>query len=1068
MKKSILFFIIPIVMTILISLYFFSDSPLTERDRYEQFLLQKAIAFSEDEKIPEDELKAPDEPGMAAFQEYKKTVDPALRYVPKKRLLKAYKYTTQMEQLKEASDYEAPLEWTETGADMGGRTRAIMFDPNDPTYNKVWAGGVTGGLWYIDDITSASAQWVPIGDFWSSLAISSISYDPNNTEIFYVGTGEAETATVTYRESSGLGVGIYKSTDGGVNWALLESTENFQYITDIAVRNESGISVIYACVVSGTYEGPDHESQPEDGLYRSTNGGQTWNQVLPDISGSNDPYSPADIEIAANGRIFVGTMENLDLKGGATVLYSDNGLSGSWTIYDHYNDVISADDNRNIPTRTIIAVSPSDPNRVYAQFAGGSFGGFSYSNGKYIAQSQDGGATWSSVPIPDDNWSTLAWHCFILQVDPSNPDVLFTGGLDLWKSSNAGSTWDRVSNWSLMYDGGGGAYVHADQHNIQYKPESPNSAIFSTDGGVFLSSTSNQNFPVFVERNKGYNTLQFYSCAINPLAGNNEFLAGAQDNGTTLHKGSPVDINDMISGGDGAFCFWDENEANIFITSYQRSRYQIWHNDSKVYSDNERTGTFISPGDYDYENNILYSNAVESFPNTKNVLYRLSDIPANPTREIINIGTTSNLPFSCITYSPYSLAETSTLFVGSESGKLYKVTNAQSNSPTAVEIGSNAFPSAYMSCVAVGESEDELLVVFSNYGVSSVWLTKDGGGTWLEKEGNLPDMPIRWAVFHPENNNQALLATEIGVWATKTLNAVEPEWTPAKDGMANVRVDMLRLRKSDNTILAATHGRGLFYAEYLVDESPATTILSYEEPFDESLNDCLSYSVLGDTKGWYWYENDKTVGMNGYNSGELEEDWLILPGINFDNYLNEGMKFDSWYKYGSDDADNYLKLLYSSVYPGTGDPSEYTWTEIPYTQPTDAETWTFSGNIDLRSIVGTSVYLAFKYHYNPGSYRLWQVDNLFIYEGFVGVTPAINIVDAAQVYANNDRIYFKFNNIPKEEPRVEVFNTVGQKVFSCSLVPNTLSSFRLNEKPGIYIVRLRTDGRTQTQKVIIR
>jgi len=373
-----------------------------------------------------------------------------------------------------------------------------------------------------------------------------------------------------------------------------------------------------------------------------------------------------------------------------------------------------------------------------------------------------------------------------------------------------------------------------------------------------------------------------------------------------------------------------------------------------------------------------------------------------------------------------------------------------------------------MSCVAVGESEDDLLVVFSNYGVSSVWLTKDGGETWLEKEGNLPDMPIRWAVFHPENNGQALLATEIGVWATKTLNAVEPEWAPAVDGLANVRVDMLRLRKSDNTVLAATHGRGLFYAEYLMDESPATTTLPYEEPFTESLNDCLSYSVLGDTRDWFWYENGQTARMNGYDSGETEEDWLILPGINFDSYLDEGMKFDSWFKYGTDDADNYLKLLYSSDYPGTGDPSSYTWTEIPYTQPSEADTWTFSGNIDLTSITGSLVYLAFKYHYTAGSYRLWQVDNLFIYEGFVGVTTPIEITDETEVYAYNNRIYFKFNSIPQEEPRVEVFNTVGQKIFNCKLAPNTQSSFVLNEKPGIYIVRLYMEGRIQTQKVTIR
>jgi hypothetical protein len=153
------------------------------------------------------------------------------------------------------------------------------------------------------------------------------------------------------------------------------------------------------------------------------------------------------------------------------------------------------------------------------------------------------------------------------------------------------------------------------------------------------------------------------------------------------------------------------------------------------------------------------------------------------------------------------------LFVGTTSGQLFKVTNAQSNLET-TEIGSDNFPTANISCIAIGDNEDNLLVTFSNYGVSSVWLTIDGGESWVEKESDLPDMPIRWAIFHPENNGQALLATEIGIWWTNTLNESNTEWIPSIDGMANVRVDMLKLRRSDNVVLAASHGRGLFTSQY--------------------------------------------------------------------------------------------------------------------------------------------------------------------------------------------------------------------------------------------------------------
>ena len=148
--------------------------------------------------------------------------------------------------------------------------------------------------------------------------------------------------------------------------------------------------------------------------------------------------------------------------------------------------------------------------------------------------------------------------------------------------------------------------------------------------------------------------------------------------------------------------------------------------------------------------------------------------------------------------------------------------------------------------------------------------------------------------------------------------------------------------------------------------------------FDADLGDCYTYSVSGASKEWIWDSGDQAAYMNGYNSGDVEEDWLIIPGINFDNYSNEYMTFDTWYKYGSDDADNYLKLVYSTNYSGTGDPSGSTWTELAYTQPSTAETWTSSGIVDLSAITGTSVYIAFKYHYNSGSYRTWEVDNIVV------------------------------------------------------------------------------------------
>ena len=213
---------------------------------------------------------------------------------------------------------------------MGGRTRTLKFDPNDPNKSKAWSGGVTGGLWYNDNILSNNSNWNNVNDLWDNLVVSCIAFDPNNPNVMYVGTGEANTAIVTYRESSGRGVGLWKSVDSGITWQLLQSTEEFSYITDIEIDSNSNV---YIGVVSGTYYGLQ-ESLPSDGLYRSSNFGNTWEQVLPNINSDTTPYAPSDIEISSNGRIFVGTMKNINGNGGSTILYSDSGNKNDWFIYD--------------------------------------------------------------------------------------------------------------------------------------------------------------------------------------------------------------------------------------------------------------------------------------------------------------------------------------------------------------------------------------------------------------------------------------------------------------------------------------------------------------------------------------------------------------------------------------------------------------------------------------------------------------------------------------------------------------------------------------------------------------
>ena len=363
------------------------------------------------------------------------------------------------------------------------------------------------GLWYNNNINDENSQWVSVNDFWDNLSVSVITYDPNNSNIFYVGTGEANTATITYRESSSKGVGVWKSIDAGITWSLLESTENFDYITDIEISNNNGQSEVYLGVASGTYQGDVHESEPSDGVYKSTNGGITWSQVLPNILNSNTPYTPSDIEVFSNGKILVGTMKNLNGLGGATILSSNSGNPNSWNINSYFQETIMNSNQNNIPGRIILSSSQSNPNFVYGVVGAGYLNNmnFNLSHGDYIIKSNNSGESWNFINLPTDygnEWASLAWHALAISVHPENPNIVFIGGLEVYRSLNGGETWQNLSDWDLMYYGGGSRYVHADIHSIVFQPNNYDAITISSDGGLFNSINATDSEPIFMKETK--------------------------------------------------------------------------------------------------------------------------------------------------------------------------------------------------------------------------------------------------------------------------------------------------------------------------------------------------------------------------------------------------------------------------------------------------------------------------------------------------------------------------------------------------------------------------------------
>ena len=796
-------------------------------------------------KIGRTELKGPDK---STFRDAIMTMNPSTGEINRENI-RDFLRDASKARLRKNSDFG----WEQIDTDIAGRVRKFMIDPNDP--NKLWAGAVTGGLWYSSDFRNGT-EWVPVSDNWESLSIGSIAYDPNNTQTFYVGTGESYTSVNIYRESTSSGVGIYKTTDGGSSWNLLSSTEGFEYVNDIVVSDEDGTSVIYAGVASGIYQGNTFDSTPTDGLYRSNDGGDTWTQVLPNIEGEDFSYAVSDIELTNSGALFVGTMRNLTLDGGGMILISSDGIN--WELEDRYVEQGMTDYGESfMPGRVVLA---SGGDIVYALATGGFQNNFNQirDSNTFLKLMRYAENSWSDLDDPLGTWASIPWHALAITVDPTDPNRVVVGGLDAHALSDAtavGSlSWIEVSDWISMYhfsdylkpyygltdsDSMLTHFVHADIHQIEFLGNS-DEILFSNDGGLHYSSDFSKSFEIptgerldqyasFQHINHSFATTQYYTVALRPGTGSKEVLAGSQDNSTHTTEDGRIDYSHMIGGGDGAYCFFDADDPDLRITASQSNAYNIWINDvGNFYGFS--SGTFINPAEYDDRSNLLYANmAVDGgfealitsnegkYLDTLGLLninqYLGKDMLGLELFSYITLGTNSTAAFSALKVSPHDDPEDVTMIIGNQLGDVYRVEGLP-NSPDATKIDNEALPVGYISAIDIGDTNDNILVSFSNYGVQSVWHSQDGGENWTNLDRNLPDIPVRHAMFNPVDDKKILVATEIGVWGLENLFDESSEWVSYDDNFPNVRVDMIDARASDSTIVAATHGRGLFIGKF--------------------------------------------------------------------------------------------------------------------------------------------------------------------------------------------------------------------------------------------------------------
>ncbi len=837
------------------------------------------IAFIEDDDDEnEEEGKDMYNEAAAAQQfEFERTKDPALGYVPKERLKLAYDLAEQSKQRAMRSRTTA-ASWIERGptADIvgvsngnkrdggvavaSGRMKAIWVDLSDASGNTVWAGGIGGGLWKTTNFKTSPATWVPVNDFFTNMAIGSICQDPTNNNTMYFGSGER-----TFNIDAIRGGGVWKTTDHGITWNQLTATTTYFNVSKLLCDASGNLYV--GTIVSNTGGG-------SSGLFRSINGGTSFTNISP----SGIDTRVADFVISSTGRFHVCTgYYDSSTPGYRYTDIPSTVTSAGWTSSGnpasaHLPETLAGNMNCILACNgnTLYAVPSSSSGIV-----------------NNVYKSIDGGAHWATTTTTPPNSGNTAfsngqgWYCLSVDVNPTNANNVIVGSLDLYKTTDGGATWTQASDW-VQGVGPTGQYVHADIQTIKWFAN--DEILIGTDGGLFYSADQGVTF---TDRNTGLNIKQFYSCDFHPTS-YDYFIAGAQDNGCHQFTTPGLNTTTEVTGGDGAFVHIDKDESLYQFGSYIRNRYRRsvngggnWSavNFYKGTSPGTDFGSFINPSDYDNTANIMYagSDAGEFFrwstaqSTPAGSYYFGSGFPAGA--DILSVSNLAGSIISTLTVSPYAANR---LYFGTTNGKLMKIDNAHTflSGSAATSIAGASFPAGAVSCLAVGSDDNNLIATFSNYGVMNVWVSTNGGTGWTGIDGNLPDMPVRWAVFDQTSNTKAWIATETGVWSTTLINGASTTWT-ASPTFPTVRTDMIKYRAADQMLVAATHGRGL-WTQSLAIVLPINnfvlrgkwkTTSTVELSWDYSNNSGSSFEIESSANGTYFTK----AGASQANTNYLDQ-----------------------------------------------------------------------------------------------------------------------------------------------------------------------------------------------------
>lgn len=728
---------------------------------------------------------------------------------------------------------------------VGGRISDIEIPIDDAeTY---YVGAASGGVF---KTTDAGANWTPIFDDQEMLSIGDIEISKNNTDIIWVGTGEVNAGGGSLAYD---GNGIYKSEDAGLTWTP-KGLPAAGSVGKVLIDPNDDETIFVGAM------GPLFRKDTNRGVYRSTDGGENWEQrlLVSDSTGIIDMAihpTNGDIVYAASWER-IRRPNNRQYGGETSRIYRSQDGGDTW---NELTNGLPSDPNSK--GRISIDISQSNPDVLYAFYTD------KVGNVEGTFKTIDGGDTWTEVNSITTGTSYHWWFGGIF-VDPTDENVIYNSGFVMDKSIDGGMTWSSTfSN------------VHVDQHAMAFNTLVPGEVLVGNDGGLYVSnndgttSVKNNTLPI----------TQFYRFYVD-AQNSDKIYGGAQDNNTIRTQTGGLNDWQPIYGGDGFQPIVDPTNTNVIYALSQRGNLGKSTNNGSSFSgalsgipsgdtNNWDTALVLDPND----SQTLYygTQKVYKTTNAAGVWTAISpDLTDGPYA--------GNLDFGTVTSISVSPLNSNVIYAGTDDGNVWE-TNDGGINWTKV---SDALPNRWITKVLASRDDvNSVYVTFSGYRYGEdnghVFKSIDSGENWVDVSTTLPDIPIN--DIEQDRYGNLFLGTDIGVLASLDDGV---NWEPFGENMPSVVITDLFIHEASEYLFAATYGRSsykmdisenvlgvesnLLVSEISLYPNPASSFVnvSFEKPFKNI--SLFIYDQLGRRVMNKDFENVDTniqISLNGLKKG---------------------------------------------------------------------------------------------------------------------------------------------------------------------------------------------------------